>query len=65
MRGTPLLEVMSMGYKVFLGLKMRYSQHCPHGVEALANEGIWALTLHGAGGRAMLEKLAGTMLVEK
>jgi len=56
--GLPFIrEVMSMGYKVFLDLKMHDIPNSVRmGVEALANEGIWALTLHGAGGRAMLEE---------
>ena len=55
--GTPFIRVMSMGYKVFLDLKMHDIPNTVRmGVEALANEGIWALTLHGAGGRAMLEE---------
>ena len=67
--GLPFIrEVMSMGYKVFLDLKMHDIPNTVRmGVEALANEGIWALTLHGAGEGLCLKRLAtaGTMLVEK
>ena len=52
-----LHSLMKMGYKIFLDLKMHDIPNSVRmGVEALAGEGIWALTLHSAGGRAMLEE---------
>jgi orotidine-5'-phosphate decarboxylase len=50
-----LEEVRSRGYQVFLDLKLHdIPNTVALGVEAMAGLGLWALTLHVSGGRAML-----------
>ena len=56
--GTRFLhEVMGMGFSIFLDLKLHdIPNTILQAVDALAREGLWALTLHCAGGRRMLEE---------
>lgn len=60
--GIPFLrEVMSGGYSVFLDLKLHdIPNTVSMAVEALASEGLWALTLHCGGGRKMMEEARET-----
>lgn len=55
--GTPFVkEVSSLGFEVFLDLKLHDIPNTVAGaVDALSDLGIWALTLHAGGGREMLE----------
>lgn len=56
--GFPFLrEVNAMGYSVFLDVKIHdIPNTVSMAVDALASEGLWAVTLHSAGGRKMLEE---------
>ena len=56
--GAPFLrEIQAMGYSVFLDIKLHDIPNTIFmAVGALASEGLWALTLHCGGGRAMLEE---------
>lgn len=56
--GVPFLrEIQAMGYSVFLDIKLHDIPNTVFmAVDALASEGLWALTLHCGGGRAMLEE---------
>ena len=50
-------DIMKRGYRVFLDLKLHdIPNTILQAVDALAREGLWALTLHCAGGRRMLEE---------
>lgn len=56
--GIPFLkEIMAMDYAVFLDIKVHDIPNTVFmAVDALASEGLWALTLHCGGGRKMLEE---------
>lgn len=56
--GAPFLrEAREMGLSIFLDLKLHdIPNTVSQAVEALAEHGLWALTLHCAGGRRMLEE---------
>ncbi len=56
--GTAFLgELHGMGLSIFLDLKLHYIPNTIlQAVEALADQGLWALTLHSAGGRRMLDE---------
>jgi orotidine-5'-phosphate decarboxylase len=52
-----LKEIMAMDYSVFLDIKVHDIPNTVFmAVDALASEGLWALTLHCGGGRKMLEE---------
>ncbi|MBL3572332.1 MAG: orotidine-5'-phosphate decarboxylase [Synergistaceae bacterium] len=54
-----LEEIMARGHRVFLDLKLHdIPNTVALGVEALADMGLWALTVHTGGGRAMMEAAA-------
>ncbi len=55
--GVPFLkEISSQGFDIFLDLKLHDIPNTVAGaVDALSDLGLWALTLHAAGGRKMLE----------
>ena len=54
--GFPFLrEINAMGYSIFLDVKVHdIPNTVSMAVDALASEGLWALTLHASGGRKML-----------
>lgn len=54
--GMPFIRmIMEMGFKVFLDLKLHdIPNTVSSAVEFFASSGIWSLTLHSAGGAAML-----------
>lgn len=56
--GFPFLkEIIAMDYSIFLDLKLHDIPNTVFmAVDALASEGLWALTLHCGGGRKMLEE---------
>ena len=56
--GMPFLrEIMAGGYSLFLDIKVYDIPNTVFmAVDALASEGLWALTLHAGGGRKMLEE---------
>lgn len=55
--GAPFVEeIRTQGFEVFLDLKLHDIPNTVAGaVDALADLGLWALTIHSAGGKAMLE----------
>jgi len=55
--GAPFVdEIRNQGFEVFLDLKLHdIPNTVAAAVDALADLGLWALTVHSAGGKAMLE----------
>lgn len=50
-------KIMDMGHKVFLDLKLHDIPNTVRmAVEELASHGLWAVSIHSAGGRKMLEE---------
>jgi len=60
--GTPFLEgLVKKGFKVFLDLKLHDIPNTVSiALEPFLDLGLWSLTLHTAGGRAMLEEAVKT-----
>ncbi len=60
--GMPFVKkVMEIGFDVFLDLKLHdIPNTVGMAVRQFADNGIWALTVHAAGGKAMLESAAKT-----
>ena len=56
--GLPFIrEITASGFSVFLDIKLHdIPNTVSMAVDILASEGLWALTLHGGGGRKMLEE---------
>lgn len=60
--GMPFVDrVTGMGFKVFLDLKLHdIPNTVSSAVDYFSSKGLWALTLHSAGGSSMLEAAAST-----
>lgn len=56
--GMPFIEkIMKMGYKVFLDVKLHDIPNTVRmAVEELSSHGLWAISIHAAGGRKMMDE---------